>query len=87
MGIRSLLGQLGTVGAGSGPRCADCRHFRNDRESVEQAFPGLSSMGSYGADVRAADGLCSLHGTYLAHTDRCAQFAARLPPAATTASK
>lgn len=61
----------------AGPRCADCRHFRNDPDAVERAFPGLASMGSARADVRAYDGLCSRHGVYLAHSDRCADHEPR----------
>jgi hypothetical protein len=61
---------LGTAGE----RCVDCLHFRNDPATIERAFPGLSAMGSAGADVRACDGLCELHGVYLSFSDRCAQF-------------
>jgi hypothetical protein len=61
-------------------RCAGCRNFRNDADSILLAFPGLSAMGSVGADVRAGDGLCSLHGVYLSFSDRCAQFSATARP-------
>jgi hypothetical protein len=54
-------------------RCVDCAHFRNDAAALERAFPGLGSMGSARADVRAYDGLCARHGVYLSFADGCAQ--------------
>jgi hypothetical protein len=65
VGIRSMAGS-----------CLDCIHFCNDAASIERAFPGMTAMGSAAADVRAYDGLCDLHGVYLAHTDGCPQFSA-----------
>jgi hypothetical protein len=66
-GIRSLSGC-----------CLDCLHFCNDAASIERSFPGMTAMASAAADVRAYDGLCGLHGLYLAHTDGCPQFSTAL---------
>jgi len=52
-------------------RCGSCRSFRNDAASLEQAFPGLLSMGSAHGSVRVQDGLCDRHGIYLPHTASC----------------
>lgn len=60
-------------------RCVDCAHFRNDAAALEHAFPGLGSMGSAGADVRAYDGLCARHGIYLGASEGCAEFASIIP--------
>jgi hypothetical protein len=74
--MKSLPSPFAAKAAG---RCADCAHFRNDRAAVEAAFPGLSSLSSALADVRAYDGLCDRHGVYLAFSDGCAEFAQRVP--------
>jgi len=55
-------------------RCVDCVYFRNDAAAIEHSFPGLASMSSALADVRAYDGLCARHGVYLGFSDRCAEF-------------
>jgi len=62
------------VAAPPAGRCLDCAHFRNDAAALERAFPGLGSMGSARADVRANDGLCARHGVYLSFADGCSQF-------------
>jgi hypothetical protein len=56
--------------------CGACRHFRNDPAYLEAAIPGLSSLGSACASVRADDGICGLHGRYLEANRSCADFAA-----------
>ncbi len=58
-------------------RCADCRHFFNAPQLLEEKIAGLKVMGSaYGA-VRVGDGLCRLHDRYLSADYRCARFAPR----------
>jgi hypothetical protein len=51
-------------------------HFGNDVATIERAFPGMTSMGSAAADVRAYDGLCSRHGVYLSFSEICREFEA-----------
>jgi hypothetical protein len=53
------------------PTCGDCIHFRNDAAHLERSFPGLTAMSSGRGSVRAADGLCSRHGLYLASFAYC----------------
>ena len=59
-----------------GAACGRCAHFENDPAALERAFPGLASMGSGYASVRAQDGLCRRHDLYLSARDRCASFVA-----------
>ena len=56
--------------------CGRCLHFQNDPAALEQAFPGMTSLGSAYASVRAQDGLCRRHGLYLSARDCCASFVA-----------
>ncbi len=44
------------------PSCASCRHFEDDPEAFEQAFPGLLALGSGRGDARGDQGLCRVHG-------------------------
>ena len=57
--------------------CGNCRHFCNDPAVIEAAFPGLTTMSSAYASVRANDGLCARHDVYLAFTDTCQDFSAK----------
>jgi hypothetical protein len=59
------------------PYCRDCAHFRNDPAYLERVFPGLTSLSSGYASVRAEDGLCLRHDRYLGARCWCADFAAR----------
>ncbi len=56
--------------------CGSCRYFRNDPAYLEAAIPGLSSLSSGAASVRADDGLCLLRDRYLSARASCARFAA-----------
>jgi len=58
------------------PVCGNCIHFQNDPAILEKTWPGLASMSSGFASVRAEDGLCSHHNLYLSNRDSCADFAA-----------
>jgi hypothetical protein len=58
-------------------RCGACRQFANDGTSLETAFPGLVTMGSGFASVRANDGVCKLRGIYLSDRAGCMRFEAR----------
>ena len=54
--------------------CGRCEHFENDPTALEKAFPGLTSMCSGFASVRAQDGLCRRHDIYLSAWDSCPSF-------------
>ncbi len=56
--------------------CGDCRHFGNSAAAVEQALPGLVSLGSAYAAVRADDGICRVHQRYVSASSICASHAA-----------
>jgi hypothetical protein len=58
-------------------RCAACTQFRNDPAYLEAAMPGLSSLSSAYASVRADDGICLRHDRYLSARAGCADFSAR----------
>jgi hypothetical protein len=51
--------------AGLIEQCGSCVHFRNDPAYLEAVFPGLTSLSSGYASVRADDGLCARHELYL----------------------
>jgi len=55
--------------------CADCRHFNGRPADIEAALPGLSSLSSAYAAVRAEDGICAVHERYVAASGVCAQHA------------
>jgi hypothetical protein len=55
-------------------RCGACGHFRNDPAFLEAMIPGLASLSSADASVRADDGLCRLHDRYLSADAACAGF-------------
>jgi hypothetical protein len=56
--------------------CGACRHFRNEPAYLEAAIPGLSSLSSGAASVRADDGLCLIRERYLSAHASCERFAA-----------
>lgn len=62
----------------SAGRCGSCTHFRNDPAFLERVMPGLASMGSAYASVRAEDGVCSRHDRYLSARSSCADFASAI---------
>ena len=55
-------------------RCGRCVSFRNDRAYLEAVMPGLTSMSSGDASVRADDGVCERHDRYLSARASCADF-------------
>jgi hypothetical protein len=59
------------------PACGLCRYFNAAPADLEQAIPGLVTMGSGYSSVRDEDGICGLHDRYLGRTNHCAAFAAR----------
>ncbi len=64
-----------TPEASHSPRCADCAHRVENRDSLEQAIPGLVVFSSgFGASV-ADSRLCRLHDQLVSPDDACARFA------------
>jgi hypothetical protein len=59
--------------------CQNCQHFADSAAAIETAMPGLSSLGSAYAAVRSEDGICHVHGRYLAASSVCSSHATRLP--------
>jgi hypothetical protein len=55
--------------------CTHCRHFNPAPADIEAAFPGLWSLSSAYASVRANDGICTVHDRYVAATSFCAAHA------------
>jgi hypothetical protein len=58
-------------------RCLDCASFSSSPAELEQAFPGLASMGSGFSSVRWDDGLCAVHARYLPSDSSCKSFSRR----------
>jgi hypothetical protein len=54
--------------------CARCRHFERAPERLEAELPGLASLSSAHAAVRADDGLCAVHDRYVASYASCDAF-------------
>jgi len=57
--------------------CQSCAHFRDDPDYLEAALPGLASLSSARAAVRASDGLCLCHDRFVSAHSACADFAPR----------
>ena len=54
--------------------CLRCAHFRNNPTYLEQAYKGLSCLGSGYASVRKDDGICLKHDIYLCADNWCLNF-------------
>jgi hypothetical protein len=54
--------------------CGSCRYFCQAPHEIESQMPGLRSLGSVFASVRAADGLCRRHDRYLGASSRCDDY-------------
>jgi hypothetical protein len=66
------------VAAVSEPGCGSCRYFCQSPHEIESQLPGMRSLGSGHASVRAADGLCRRHERYLGAASSCADYDPRL---------
>jgi hypothetical protein len=55
--------------------CGTCALFQNNPVVLEKIWPGLASMSSGFASVRANDGVCSRHDLYLSDKDSCPDHA------------
>jgi hypothetical protein len=86
LGLRARPAKDARTSSASETFCGSCRHFRNDPAYLEAAIPGLSSLSSGAASVRADDGLCLLRDRYLSARASCARFAAAARSNAAVAS-
>jgi hypothetical protein len=57
--------------------CFGCRHFHHAPLELEAAFPGLSSLSSAYAAVRADDGVCAVHARYVTSASTCNAYVSR----------
>ena len=57
--------------------CRTCRYFESDPQQLEKLIPGLISLSSAHASVRADDGLCMRHLRYAAANGGCGEWRAR----------
>ena len=55
-------------------RCGNCRYFCQAPHEIESQMPGLRSLGSVFASVRASDGLCRRHDRYLGASSHCDEY-------------
>ncbi len=55
--------------------CLGCRHFSHAARDIEAALPGLTTLSSAYAAVRASDGICAVHDRYVAASSVCDSFA------------
>lgn len=54
--------------------CAGCEFFGRAAQDIERQLPGLRSLSSAYASVRADDGICRHHERYVAASSLCAAF-------------
>jgi len=59
-------------------RCGSCRYFCQAPHEIESQLPGMRSLGSGYASVRAADGICRRHDRYLGAASHCAHYERRI---------
>ena len=62
------------MSSGIAKECRTCRHFLSVPIAIEAAVPGLASLSSGYASVRADDGLCALHDRYVAARSVCDSY-------------
>ena len=58
--------------------CGSCRYFCQAPHEIESQMPGMRSLGSAYASVRASDGLCRRHDRYLTACSHCADYQQRI---------
>jgi hypothetical protein len=58
--------------------CGSCRYFCQEPHEIESQMPGMRSLGSGHASVRAGDGICRRHDRYLGAASHCADFQDRI---------
>jgi hypothetical protein len=62
------------MSSGIAKECRTCRYFLSVPIAIEAAVPGLASLSSGYASVRADDGLCALHDRYVAARSVCDRY-------------
>ncbi len=62
------------MSSGPAAECRTCRYFLSIPVAIEAAVPGLASLSSGYASVRADDGLCALHDRYVAARSVCDSY-------------
>lgn len=55
-------------------KCLGCRFFDNNPVSIERGFPGLNSLSSAYASVRAESGICSRLDRFISSNYGCTYF-------------
>jgi hypothetical protein len=68
----------GAVASALEPSCGSCRYFCQQPHEIESQMPGLRSLSSAHASVRASDGICRRHDRYLGATSHCADYQQRM---------
>jgi hypothetical protein len=58
--------------------CGSCRYFCQSPHEIESQMPGMRSLGSGHASVRASDGICRRHDRYLTASSHCADYQQRI---------
>jgi hypothetical protein len=58
--------------------CGSCRYFCQAPHEIESQLPGIRSLGSGYASVRAADGICRRHDRYLGASSHCPDYDQRI---------
>jgi hypothetical protein len=58
--------------------CGSCRYFCQAPHEIESQLPGIRSLGSGHASVRAADGICRRHDRYLGASSHCSDYDYRI---------
>ena len=72
--LHSAAGQIPGARVLHRRACGSCRYFRAAAAELEAQLPGLRSLSSAFAAVRAGDGLCALHDRYLSAAYSCEDF-------------
>jgi hypothetical protein len=57
--------------------CCACRHFVDDPEELERAFPGILALSSGQGSTRGRCGICLVHDTFQDPIPVCPEFRAR----------
>jgi hypothetical protein len=74
MSLLAALREAMPAGQGARLACAPCIHFCSDPATIEAHLPGLATLSSAFASVRADDGICVHHGRVINGRRRCGAF-------------
>jgi hypothetical protein len=70
----ALIAARAAAQAARGQSCGSCRYFCQSPHEIESQMPGIRSLGSAWASVRASDGICRKHERYLGATSYCHDY-------------